>query len=113
MKMPREHFPEYWQANCREATVYAILKYNMQLVLRKEKKMDALLEILEEIRPDLDFSAEKNLMGDKILSSLDVLEIVSEISEEFGIRLSAGEIRPENFNSAEAMWDMITRLQGK
>lgn len=74
--------------------------------------MEELLEILEEIRPDLDFSAEENMITDKTLTSLDVLEIVSEISETFGIRVSAGDIRPENFNSADAMWAMITRLKG-
>ncbi len=73
--------------------------------------MDTLMEILDDIRPDLDFNSEKNLMGDKLLTSFDVLAIVSEISEAFGIRLSAGEIRPDNFNSAEAMWAMITRLK--
>ena len=73
--------------------------------------MDTLLEILDDIRPDLDFTSEKNLMGDKLLTSFDVLAIVSEISEAYGIRLSAGEIRPENFNSVQAMWDMITRLK--
>ena len=74
--------------------------------------METLLEILDDIRPDLDYSAEKNLMGDKLLTSFDVLAIVSEISETFGIRLSAAEIKPENFDSAEAMWAMITRIKG-
>ena len=75
--------------------------------------MDELMEILEDIRQDIDFSEEKRLVDDKILSSFDILSIISEISATFGIRLSAGEIRPENFNSAEAMWAMITRLQGE
>ena len=74
--------------------------------------MEELLEILDDIRPDLDYTAQKNLMGEKLLTSFDVLAIVSEISEAFGIRISAAEIKPENFNSAEAMWAMITRLKG-
>lgn len=74
--------------------------------------MEKLMEILDDIRPDLDFTAEKALVDDKLLSSFDILAIVSEISETFGIRLSAGEIRPENFNSADAMWALITSHQG-
>ena len=74
--------------------------------------MDELMEIMEDIRQDIDFSSEKSLIDDKILTSFDILSIISEISASFGIRLSAGEVRPENFNSAEAMWAMITRLQG-
>ncbi len=74
--------------------------------------MDTLMKILEDIRPDIDFSTEEKLVDSGVLSSLDVLSIVTEISEEFQIRLSAGEIRPENFNSADAIWKMVKRLQG-
>ena len=74
--------------------------------------MDELMEILDDIRPDVDFTAENALVDDKILNSFDILAIVSEISETYGIRLSAGEIKPENFNSADAMWALISRHQG-
>ena len=74
--------------------------------------MEELMEILEDIRDDIDFSTETSLVDDKILTSFDILSIISEISAAFGIRLSAGEVKPENFNSAQAMWEMISRLQG-
>ena len=73
--------------------------------------MEELMEILEDIRDDVDFSTETSVIDEKILSSFDILSIISEISAAFGIRLSAGEVRPENFNSAQAMWAMITRLR--
>ena len=76
-----------------------------------EIRLEDILEILREIRPDLDFAREENLMGDKLLTSFDVLAIVSEISESFGIRISAAEIKPENFNSVDAMVELITRMQ--
>lgn len=73
--------------------------------------MDELMEILEEICPEVDFEEETALVDDKILSSFDILSIVSEISDVFDIALTPAEIIPENFNSAEAIWDLICRVQ--
>lgn len=73
--------------------------------------MNELMEILEEICPDVDFESETALVDDKILSSFDILSIISEISDTFDITLSPAEIIPENFNSAKSLWEMIQRLQ--
>lgn len=73
--------------------------------------MGELMEILEEIRPDVDFEQEKALVDDKILSSFDILSIISEISDAFEVTLTPAEIIPANFNSAEALWNMICRLK--
>ena len=75
--------------------------------------MEELMEILEDIRPDVDFETETALIDGKILASFDILSIIAEISDAFGISLSPAEIIPENFNSAQALWAMICRLQGK
>lgn len=74
--------------------------------------MEELMEILEEICPDVDFEKEKALADDKILTSFDILSIISEISDAFDIVLTPAEIIPENFNSAEALWNMICRMKG-
>lgn len=73
--------------------------------------MNELMEILEDICPDVDFENETALMDDKILSSFDVLSIVSELRESFDIRITPAEIIPENFNSANAIWDMICKIK--
>lgn len=74
--------------------------------------MEELMEILEEICPDVDFEEETALIDDKILSSFDILSIISEISDAFEVTLTPAEIIPENFNSAEALWKMICELKG-
>ena len=76
-----------------------------------EENMEELMQILEDIRPDVEFDREERLIDDKILSSFDILSIIAEISDSFGIKLSPAQIRPENFNSAKAIWEMITKLQ--
>ncbi len=78
--------------------------------------MEELMEILEEICPEVDFETEKALVDDKVLSSFDILSIVSEISEAFDVKITTAEVIPQNFNSAESLWKMIQDLrkrQGK
>ena len=74
--------------------------------------MDELMEVLEDICPEVDFENETALVDDKVLSSFEILSIISEISDTFGITLSPAEIIPENFNSAKSLWAMIERLRG-
>ena len=72
--------------------------------------MEALLEILEELHPDVDFENCETLIDDKILDSFDIITVISEISAEYDIAIPAEEIIPENFNSAKALYALITRL---
>lgn len=73
--------------------------------------METLLEILEDIRPDVDFKNCSTLIDDHILDSLAIISLIAEIEDEFDITIPTVEIAPRNFNSANAIWDMIKRLQ--
>lgn len=75
--------------------------------------MDELLKILHEIDPNVDFTKEKNLVRDHILDSLSLIMIVPDMEEAFGIEITPVELVPENFESADKIYAMITRLQGK
>ncbi len=75
--------------------------------------MKKLLEILSNIRPDVDFENETELIDDGILDSFDVVSIISEIDEQFGVQIRITELDPENFNSAEAIWNLIQELKRK
>ena len=72
--------------------------------------MDELLEILTDLHPDVDFETCDTLIDDKILDSFDIVSIIAEINDVFDVTIPAEEIVPENFNSAEALWDLIERL---
>ena len=75
------------------------------------KHMERLLKLLNEIRPDLDFTKESRLVTDSVIDSFDIITIVTEINEVFDISINAADLEPENLNSAEAMWELITRLE--
>lgn len=73
--------------------------------------MEQLYEILEELRPDVDFREETKLIDGGVLDSFDIIQLVTMLSDEFDIDINPGELIPQNFNSADAMWALITRLQ--
>ncbi len=73
--------------------------------------MDELMEILENLRPDVDFSAETALVTGGVLQSFDIVSLVAEINDTFDIEITPVDLVPENFNSADAIWAMIERKQ--
>ncbi|AGF54661.1 acyl carrier protein [Clostridium saccharoperbutylacetonicum] len=75
--------------------------------------MENLIELLKGVRDDIDFRECASLVDDGILDSFDIVEIVNLIGEEYDIKIPAIEIVPENFNSVDAILNMIQRLQEK
>ena len=72
---------------------------------------EKILEILSGIRSDIDFENSTKLIDDGILESLDIVSIVGEFNDEFDIEISVEDLLPENFNSVDAMVELITRAQ--
>ena len=73
--------------------------------------MERLIEILEEIQPEVDYTTCTNLIDGHYLDSLSIISLVAELEEEYDITIPTVENIPDNFNSAESLWAMIVRLQ--
>ena len=73
--------------------------------------MDELIEILEDIKPDVDYEGCENLIDGHYLDSLSIISLIAEIEDAFDVTVPAVEVVPANFNSVKAMWSMIERLQ--
>lgn len=73
--------------------------------------MERLIEILEEIQPEVDYTTCTNLIDGHYLDSLSIISLVAELEEAYDITIPTVEIIPDNFNSAESLWAMIVRLQ--
>lgn len=80
---------------------------------RKSKNMETLLKVLEEIRPDVDFKTEKELIDGGVLDSFDIIAIVNELNDAFGIEIDVDDLEPENFNTIEAMYELVCKLQNE
>ena len=72
---------------------------------------ETILEILKEIRSDIDFENATALIDDGQLESLDIVAIVGEFNEEFDVEISVEDLVPENFNTVDAMVELIKNAQ--
>ena len=74
--------------------------------------MEKLIEILSEIWPNVDFRKEKALVDDGLIDSFEIVSIVAEIMDHFEVELDVDDLMPENFNSVEAMMQLIEERRG-
>jgi len=73
--------------------------------------MSVLLEILQEMHDDIDFSSHERLIDDKVIDSFDIITLIAEIDDRLGVTIPAEELVPENFNSYAAISALIRRLE--
>ncbi|MCR5781672.1 MAG: acyl carrier protein [Clostridia bacterium] len=73
--------------------------------------MKELLEILNDIRPDIDYDTCETLIDEHLLDSLSIIALIAELEDTFDITIPAVEIIPDNFNSEKKINALITRLQ--
>ena len=70
--------------------------------------MERLKQILGDICPGIDLESQ-TMIDDGLIDSFDMVALVSEMMDEFGVNISIEDIIPENFNSVAAMQALIER----
>ena len=73
--------------------------------------METLMNILREIDDSIDYEKEQALIDDRLLDSFGVITLVAELEDAFDIVIEASEMVPANLNSAQAIYNMVCRLQ--
>lgn len=71
--------------------------------------MRKVIEILEEVQPGYMYDGEELLVDDGILDSFDIVSLVGELNDEFGINIPMWEIIPDNFNTVEAIEKLVEK----
>ena len=72
--------------------------------------MDELLEILNEVKPGVDFENDTDLIGHGVLDSITMVTLVMELNDAFDIEITPVDIVPENFKTVQTIYDTIQRL---
>jgi len=72
---------------------------------------EKIAEILAEINDETEGYAGENMLEDEIITSLDVIEIVSELEDSFDIKVAAKDITKENFATVDSIADLVNRLK--
>lgn len=71
---------------------------------------DQIIEILEDINPDADYETCTTLIDDRYLDSLSMVSLVAELEDTFDITIPAVEVTANNFNSVDAITNLVERL---
>ena len=71
--------------------------------------MNKVADILKEIRPEFDFTASKDFMGDGMLDSFDMVTLVAALDKEYGISIPGTEIVPENFQNLQTIESLLRK----
>lgn len=72
---------------------------------------EKIIQIMSEICPGVDFAAETALIDDGLVDSLDIVNIVTELMDVFDVEINVEDLLPENFNSVDAIAQLIEQLQ--
>ena len=70
---------------------------------------EIIVKILTELRPEFDFSVDADFIEEGMLDSFDLVNLVSDIENEFGVVIDGMDILPENFSSVENIESIMKR----
>ncbi len=73
--------------------------------------MEKIIDILQDINPDIDYKNRTDLIDAHLLDSLSIISLIAELEDTFDVTIPAVDIIPDNFNSVKAISALIERLQ--
>lgn len=73
--------------------------------------MNELLDILNELKPNIKWDKEEDLVRRGLLTSMEIVRLVVEINDTFDVELTPIDVIPENFYSVKTIYELIKRLE--
>lgn len=70
-----------------------------------------IIEILKEINPYEDIEADTDLTAEGLLSSLNLMYLITELEEHYDFTIPEDKIKPEYFKSAREVAIMVAELK--
>lgn len=75
---------------------------------------EQVIKILSELRPEFDFTQEGvDFIEEGMLDSFDLVSLVSELDQNFGISIDGMDIVSDNFSSVDAIVALLKRNGAK
>ncbi len=72
---------------------------------------EKVLSVLKNVRSDIDYENETEMIDGGILDSFDIIAIVGELNDVFDIDISVDDLEPENFNTLDAIVALVESLR--
>lgn len=73
--------------------------------------MEELIEIVKVYVPDIESNIGQLLLEEAVIDSIQLVELISDISEKYQIEISGDDIDPDNFQSIQTIWELINRVK--
>ena len=70
-----------------------------------------IIEVLNEVKSGVDYEKEDKLITDGILTSFDIIMLVSLLNNKFGVEIGVMDLVPENFESVNTIETLINNLK--
>ena len=68
-----------------------------------------IIEILSEIRPEVDFNVDVNFFESGLLDSFDVVTLVTALDEEYKISIDGLDVSPDNFSTVNTIVVLLSK----
>lgn len=70
-----------------------------------------IINVLNEVKAGIDYEKEKSLITDGILTSFDIVMLISLLNDKFNINISVMDLVPENFETVTDIEKLINKLK--
>ena len=71
--------------------------------------MNALPELLKDIRPEFDFTVSNDFIADGMLDSFDMVTLVATLDKTYGISIDGVDIVPEHFRNLDTIAALLRK----
>lgn len=68
-----------------------------------------ILKMLNEIKPEQNFSGSKNYITEGILDSFDIIELITLLEGEFDIKIDGMDVIPEYFSNIDQIEKLVEK----
>mgnify|MGYP004560241199 CR=1 FL=1 len=76
-----------------------------------DEYIKVIIEILKEINPYEDIKADTDLTAEGLLSSLNLMYLITELEEHYDFTIPEDKIKPEYFKSVGEVAIMVAELK--
>ena len=74
---------------------------------------EQIMMMLNELRPEFDFTDSDDFVMDGLLDSFDIISLVSMLEERYRCKVDGLDIVPENFSSIDSIIALVKKSGGK
>ena len=68
---------------------------------------EKIIEIIKDNRPDIEDVETEEIITNGLFDSFDIVTLVAEFDKAFGISIDGADITPENFNTVDAIVELV------